>query len=75
MRMKGWPVAAVLIILAAAATGPERLGPYDHCPADESGSDATANFLEPPRKLFPGVEVIPIADLDINSSALRKSNP
>ncbi|HEX8136069.1 MAG TPA: pitrilysin family protein [Pyrinomonadaceae bacterium] len=31
-----------------------------------------SEFLEPLRKLFPTVEVIPIADLDLNSSGLRK---
>jgi zinc protease len=33
-----------------------------------------SEFLEPLRKLFPGVEVIPIADLDLNTSTLRKPN-
>jgi len=31
------------------------------------------DFLEPLRKQFPNVEVIPIADLDLNSATLRKN--
>ena len=30
------------------------------------------DFLEPLRKQFPNVEVIPIADLDLNSATLHK---
>jgi zinc protease len=32
-------------------------------------------FLEPLGKLFPNVEVIPVTDLDLNSSTLRKAHP
>jgi zinc protease len=31
------------------------------------------DFLEPLRKQFPNVEVIPFAELDLNSASLRKT--
>jgi zinc protease len=32
------------------------------------------DFLEPLRKQFPNVEVIPFAELDLNSATLRKTS-